>query len=100
MDFFSVYNQHAEQSLFGRYFLPATVYDCLDRYSFLKDKIALGNSEENRPIFAYRFGTGKLKVLIWSQMHGNETTTTKALVDLCSVIEHDKTFREFVLNTY
>lgn len=100
MDFFSVYNQHIEQSLFGRYFLPATVYDCLDRYSFLKDKTALGNSEENRHIYGYRFGTGTTKVLIWSQMHGNETTTTKALVDLCSVIEHDKTFREFVLNTY
>ena len=27
-------------------------------------------------------GTGSTKVLMWSQMHGNESTTTKSLLDL------------------
>lgn len=41
-----------------------------------------GYSENSRPIYSMRLGTGKKKVLIWSQMHGNESTTTKACFDL------------------
>src|SRR5690606_41057661 len=40
-----------------------------------------GQSEELRNIYSIRIGTGSYKVLLWSQMHGNETTTTKALID-------------------
>jgi len=39
-------------------------------------------SVENKPIHTVTIGTGKTKILLWSQMHGNESTTTKALFDL------------------
>jgi len=42
----------------------------------------LGRSAEGRPISLYTFGTGPTKVLLWSQMHGDESTATMALVDL------------------
>lgn len=41
-----------------------------------------GHSVRNRKIYRLSLGTGKTKVLMWSQMHGNETTTTKAVLDL------------------
>jgi len=42
----------------------------------------VGFSVNRLPIYSVKVGYGKLKILIWSQMHGNESTTTKALFDL------------------
>jgi hypothetical protein len=42
----------------------------------------LGQSVEGRPLYAIEFGTGPIRVLLWSQMHGDEPTATLALVDL------------------
>lgn len=42
----------------------------------------LGTSVEERPVFGVRLGNGPIKVLMWSQMHGNESTTTRAVLDL------------------
>lgn len=41
----------------------------------------IGKSVLGAPIQLLKFGTGAYKILAWSQMHGNETTTTKALLD-------------------
>ena len=40
-----------------------------------------GSSVENRPLYSVEFGSGLKKIIIWSQMHGNEATTTKAVLD-------------------
>lgn len=42
----------------------------------------IGRSFLNIPIHSIEIGTGPVKILAWSQMHGNESTTTKALLDL------------------
>ena len=42
----------------------------------------IGHSVLNQPIYAHLLGKGPKKVLLWSQMHGNESTTTRALLDL------------------
>ncbi|MEX2609681.1 MAG: serine hydrolase [Gemmatimonadota bacterium] len=47
---------------------------------------SVGVSAEGRTLYAVRFGTGPSKVLMWSQMHGDETTATRALADLYSLI--------------
>jgi hypothetical protein len=41
-----------------------------------------GRSAEGRPIYRVRYGAGPTRVLLWSQMHGNESTATMALADL------------------
>lgn len=38
-----------------------------------------GKSVLQKNIYRIDFGTGDFKILLWSQMHGNETTTTKAV---------------------
>lgn len=42
----------------------------------------LGVSYEGRGISSFRWGHGKMKILLWTQMHGNESTGTRALLDL------------------
>lgn len=42
----------------------------------------IGRSVEGRSIRAVRYGDGPLRVLLWSQMHGDESTATLALLDL------------------
>ena len=42
----------------------------------------IGRSAEGRPIYSLRFGDGPTRVLLWSQMHGNESTASMALADI------------------
>ena len=41
-----------------------------------------GRSAEGRPIYLLTFGQGPTRVLLWSQMHGDESTASMALADL------------------
>jgi len=43
---------------------------------------SLGNSVEGRSINHVACGTGRTPVLLWSQMHGDESTATLALLDI------------------
>jgi hypothetical protein len=47
----------------------------------------IGMSVRNRPIQSITFGHGSNRILMWSQMHGNESTTTKAVMDLLNYFE-------------
>lgn len=42
----------------------------------------IGRSVEGRPLRHIRWGKGRTTVLLWSQMHGDESTGTMALADL------------------
>ena len=50
----------------------------------------IGNSVNNEPIFAITVGKGSKKILMWSQMHGNESTGTKAVIDLINYLNKSK----------
>lgn len=54
----------------------------------------IGNSVEDRIIKMIKFGTGKTKVLCWSQMHGDEPTATMALFDLFNFFTSSDKFNE------
>jgi len=43
---------------------------------------SLGKSSEGRNISLVSLGTGKIKILLWSQMHGDEATATMAMFDI------------------
>lgn len=42
----------------------------------------VGRSMHGRPLRTVTFGTGPVKVFLWSQMHGDEATATMALADI------------------
>jgi beta-lactamase class A len=45
-----------------------------------------GRSPGGAPIQLVRFGSGPQRVLLWSQMHGDETTASRSLTDIFSYI--------------
>ncbi|HYD91245.1 MAG TPA: M14 metallopeptidase family protein, partial [Flavobacterium sp.] len=46
----------------------------------------------NKPVYSVVAGSGAAKVFIWSQMHGNESTTTKAVFDFLNFLKSDDAF--------
>jgi len=53
-----------------------------DRLTFEK----FDESLEGRPIYLITLGTGPRRVLLWSQMHGDEPTLTSVMLDLFSYL--------------
>ena len=50
----------------------------------------VGRSFEDREIYQMEFGTGKTKIFMWSQMHGNEPTATTALIDMFHYLQRNR----------
>ena len=50
----------------------------------------IGESIEGRSINHVRVGTGSLRVLLWSQMHGDESTATAALFDVFEYLQRHR----------
>lgn len=75
------YTDYKESRLFGRYITLPMITPLIEGHRF-ENKIFLGNSNQGNPIYLYQIGKGAKKILMWSQMHGNESTTTKALFDV------------------
>lgn len=76
---------HRVDGLESRRFSHADLWSALGpiagRSAALEREI-VGRSAEGRAIEVVRFGGGPTRVLLWSQMHGNESTATMALADL------------------
>lgn len=59
----------------------STVLPILERTSLLEVE-DVGRSAEGRALRMVSFGSGSTPVLLWSQMHGDESTATMSLADL------------------
>ena len=80
--FLSNYNTFKATALKNRYITNTHIEPLLDSLENRYNKTILGTSEGGLPIHGVQLGTGSKRILIWSQMHGNESTTTKAIFDL------------------
>lgn len=80
------YHQFIESSLKDRFFKHSHIEHLIHKYAHVFKIRKLGNSNENRSIHLLSWGEGKTKVLLWSQMHGNEPTGTMAIFDLLNFI--------------
>ncbi|MCQ4034725.1 M14 family zinc carboxypeptidase [Kaistella montana] len=67
------------------FFLQANYSDCISE---------VGTSFLDQPIYKMRIGTGETKVLAWSQMHGNESNATHAMLDLLEVFKDQPELKE------
>ena len=78
----NLYKTHKETALYGRYIFSQHLKPLIKKHSdnFLIETI--GQSVLGENISVIKIGSGKTKILMWSQMHGNESTTTKAVLDL------------------
>jgi hypothetical protein len=77
---FDIHEQIKEQSLTKRRFKHRDIVPLIEKLPFSVEKI--GKSFEERDIYQIKMGSGKTKVLLWSQMHGDEATATMALFDI------------------
>ena len=80
----------------NRYFPPEALLNALKKKGLMERLVVEGYSNEKRPIYSLELGQGTHKVLAWSQMHGNETTTTKALLDLLDYLMHSVEGKELL----
>ena len=76
----SIYHDLKYSSISGRYLPIKKLENYISQSEF--HFIEIGRSVEERPVYKTELGTGSVKILAWSQMHGNESTTTKAVFDL------------------
>ncbi len=86
-----------EKSLHGRYLTHAQIDPLIKKISSRFEVGKLGKSVQKKSIEIITLGLGETKVLMWSQMHGNESTTTKAVFDLLNYLESNKELSEQIL---
>lgn len=87
-----IIKNHKENSIYGRWIRLSDVEKALSKFensSYFSSKI-IGSSEESRNIHEVTIGKGPNKILIWTQMHGNESTGTKAVIDLINYLYKSK----------
>ena len=77
----------------GRYIALKHIMPLLKNNSKI-ELIKTGVSEKGKEIPVLKIGKGSKKVLAWSQMHGNESTTTKAVLDFLSCIDQKEVFQK------
>ncbi|MCK0159505.1 M14 metallopeptidase family protein [Allomuricauda sp. F6463D] len=81
------YLLYKEKSINGRYINADIIQPCFSKLPF--PLIHIGNSVDGIEINAFKLGSGQKKILMWSQMHGNESTTTKAVWDMVNFLQSE-----------
>ncbi len=79
-----------EKSLFGRYITLQDIKPIIKNLDTNFSVKIIGKSFLDKNIYSIKIGSGKTKILVWSQMHGNESTGTKALFDVLSYFNYAK----------
>ncbi|KQB42329.1 M14 metallopeptidase family protein [Flavobacterium aquidurense] len=100
MNLEELFSQHKEQSISGRYLTLDHIQPLLEKLNTNNQVQIIGRSVLDEPIYSYKIGTGETRIYLWSQMHGNESTTTKALFDFINVLNSGSDFAEKMLNTF
>ena len=89
-DFLHSYLQIKCPTLYGRYInfgmIEKLIHSLPEEFLIRNE----GFSVLGTPIISVEIGTGSKKILAWSQMHGNETTTTKAAFDFFNFLKMKK----------
>jgi hypothetical protein len=96
MNYLQLHEQNKENSLFGRYITLHHIEPLLQKYKVE----TIGKSVLGKPIYKLEFGTGKTKILMWSQMHGNESTTTKGLFDFINFLHSNTNESKRILSKF
>jgi hypothetical protein len=91
--FFHLHEQYKEKAITHRRFKHTDVVSLVENLRNTQgfDVSIIGQSYENRDIYMVKTGTGKTKVLMWSQMHGDEPTATMALMDVFNYLKQTDT---------
>lgn len=100
MEALDLFLNFKEQSVQGRYLTLEAILPILKKHNTNNQVKHVGNSVQERPIYTYQIGTGKTKIFLWSQMHGNESTTTKALLDFINLLNSETELAKMLLESF
>jgi hypothetical protein len=95
-----MFQQYKEQSIQGRYITLENIEPLLQQLNSNNQVSVIGKSVLEKPIYKYQIGAGETRIFLWSQMHGNESTTTKALFDFLNLINSDSELANQLLSTF
>jgi len=82
------YNQFCENKITERRFKHKDLIPLIQKLESFFEIKKIGKSFENREIFRIKVGSGKTKILLWSQMHGNESVATLAILDILNFFKN------------
>lgn len=95
----ALFSKHKERHLYHRYITNDHIAPLLKKLeSFVKVDV-IGKSVLNDSIYGIEIGHGKKRILMWSQMHGNESTTTKAIFDVLNTLLDKTSNLNYILDT-
>lgn len=88
------YGSFLERSIVAKRFLPEDYMKLMEQHvqNGLLSKEKLGSSISGRELNLYRWGKGETRVFLWSQMHGDESTASLALLDICNFLADTGSF--------
>lgn len=81
---------YKESNLLGRYITNQSIEPLLKKFDDISEIDIIGESVNKLPIYSIKIGSGSKKILMWSQMHGNESTTTKAIFDILNTLKSEE----------
>ncbi|MEB8329195.1 M14 family metallopeptidase [Flavobacteriaceae bacterium KMM 6897] len=91
------YTAIKENAVTGRYITLGDIDEFLNQQSKALEIETVGVSVLHKKIKMLTLGTGPKKILMWSQMHGNESTTTKAVLDLINYLNQSSDLATSIL---
>ena len=100
MDSLQLATEYLEPKLKGKYIHLDVIFPLLESFKNVFEITEIGKSVQQRSIYQVQIGTGKTKILMWSQMHGNEPTTTKGLFDFFNFLSKDSELAQQIKNKY
>ncbi|WP_230981410.1 M14 family metallopeptidase [Echinicola salinicaeni] len=83
----AAYESSKETAITHRRFKHKDLQPLIEKHSGTFKIEELGKSVQGRSIKQLEYGEGETKVLLWSQMHGDESTATMALFDLFNFLK-------------
>ncbi|MFB9057586.1 M14 family zinc carboxypeptidase [Mariniflexile ostreae] len=86
LSIYTLFETHKELSLSHRYITNTHIKPLLNTLGPDFTVETIGASVMGDSIYAVKIGNGKKRILMWSQMHGNESTTTKAIFDIFNTL--------------
>lgn len=88
MNLEELFIQNKEQTIQGRYLTLDHIEPVLKRLNTNNQLQVIGKSVLDKPIYQYQIGQGATRILLWSQMHGDESTTTKGMFDFVNLLHN------------
>lgn len=90
------YSNYKEISITQKRIKHSDVIHLIDKFKSDKNfEIRnVGKSAQNRDLFLLKYGKGKTKIFLWSQMHGDESTATMGLFDIFNFLTSNDNYND------